>query len=382
MEKLIYLDNAATTAMYPECAEIFARYGVENFYNPSALYKQASDTANDVKGAREFIKRALNAPDGEFYFTSGGTESDNTAIFCAVKNKKGRIIVSEGEHDAIISSAKEMKNRGYDVEFAPINADGSIKEDEFIDMLDKDVALVSIMHVSNETGAVNNIKKLAKAVRKYSPSALFHSDGVQAFCNIKVNLRDLDVDMYSVSGHKIHAHKGIGGLFVKKGAGVKPLIYGGGQEKGFRSGTESTSGIMAFRRAVELGQENFDANYSKKRSYIEYLKAKLCEYIDDIQIISPENNCAPHVLSVAFGSRVRGEVMLHSLEKHGILVGIGSACSSHHESRFKQLLGLDDEHRDGVVRFSVSEFNDINEVEYVVSAVKTEYETLKSYSRK
>lgn len=378
MQKIIYLDNAATTKPYAEVVETVSKVSADCYFNPSALYAGAVNCAVEVKNARESIKRALHAQDGELYFVSGGTEADNTALFCTKKPKNSKIIVGLGEHDAVINPANELKNQGYEVCFAPINNDGSVNVEEFKALLDETVSLVSIMHVSNETGAVNDIAKLVKLTRKYAPNAIFHSDGVQAIGKIKVNLRALDVDLYSMSAHKIHGPKGIGALYVKKGVHVKPLVYGGGQEKGFRSGTENLPSILGFAKAVEIMQSNFDSESSKKRLFLEQLKCKLAERVPSMKIISP--NVDTGILTVAF-SNVRGEVLLHTLEGDGILVGIGSACSSHHESRFKSLLGLDDNHKDGIIRFSVSHENDINDVDFIVDAIATHLNVLQNYTR-
>lgn len=378
---MYYFDNAATTKPYEECLEVYSEFSRENWFNPSALYFQSVESAKLIKGFRDDIKRALGASDSDdLYFTSGGTESDNWSLFASKKQKGGKIIVSLGEHDAIINPANELKSQGYDVCFAPINKDGSVNVDEFKEMLDESVCFVSIMHVSNETGAVNDIQRLVKLVKKANPDAIFHSDGVQAFCKVPVNVRALGVDLYSISGHKIHAPKGIGALYVKNGTRIKPLLFGGGQEKGMRSGTENLPLIASFAKAVEINQANFDVNYAKKMDILDGLKAKLLENMPSTVVISPENH-APHVLTVAFDG-IRGEVLLHSVENDGLMVGIGSACSSHHESRFKSLLGLDELHRDGIIRFSVSEFNSLDEVNDVVEIITKNYKTLKNYARK
>lgn len=378
--KIIYLDNAATTKAYPEVLDVYLKAN-EDYFNPSALYGQSVIASVVLKNKRAEILKYLRAPEGDLYFTSGGTESDNWSLFCTKKAKNGRIIVGEGEHDAIVNPAKELAMQGYDVKFAPIKTDGSIDEVEFEKLLTDNTTLVSIMHVSNETGAVNDIAKLVKMTKKHSPSAIFHSDGVQALGKVKVNLRALGVDLYSISGHKIHAPKGIGALFVKKGTSIRPLLFGGGQEYGMRSGTENLSMIIAFAKAIEMNMASFDENYSKKSQYLEYLKGKILENLPNTVVVTPKDSHAPNILTVAFQG-VRGEVLLHSLEKHGILVGIGSACSSHHESRFKSLLGLDENHRDGIVRFSVSQFNDIDEVDYVVEKIVEEMKILVEYARK
>lgn len=380
MEKLIYLDNAATTRIYPETASMIMKESIDDFFNPSALYKPSVRLSVKIKNARDSIKSALHAPDGELYFTSGGTESDNTALFCTRKAKGSRVIVGLGEHDAIINGANQLSAQGYDVVFAPIKTDGSIDVDEFKKLLNENVSLVSIMHVSNETGAINDIARLVKITKKVAPNAVFHSDGVQAFGKIKVNLRALDVDLYSISSHKIHGPKGIGGLFVKKGTSIKPLLYGGGQEKGFRSGTENAPNILGFADATERSISSLADDIARKTDFKQALLEKLQSQIDDIAVISPSENCAPNILTVAFKD-VRGEVLLHDIEDKGILVGIGSACSSHHASRFKSLLGLDDRHKDGIIRFSTSYENDVEDVDYIVSTIKSSLEKLTNYTR-
>lgn len=380
MAKLIYLDNAATTRIYPEVADLIAEESKNDFFNPSALYKPSVALSVKIRNARESIKSALHAGDGELYFTSGGSEGDNTALFCTRKPKGSRIIVGLGEHDAIINGAAQLAQQGYDVVYAPINADGSVNVEEFKNLLTPNVALVSIMHVSNETGAINDVARLCKLTKKVAPNAVFHSDGVQAFGKIKVNLRTLGIDLYTISAHKIHGPKGIGALYVKKGTPIKPLIYGGGQEKGFRSGTENAPCILGFAKAVEICMKSFDSDFAKKSAFKAQLKEKLLSGIDDVQIISGDENFAPNILTVAFKD-VRGEVLLHDIEDDGILVGIGSACSSHHESRFKSLLGLDDNHKDGIIRFSISYETDENDIDFIVEKIKSSLEKLTGYKR-
>ena len=378
---MIYLDNAATTRMCEESLRVLDEANRERWFNASALYREASEESKRVKEARDALSSALRAGGGEIYFLSGGTEADNTALFCTRKGRGSRVIVGEGEHDAVINPAKMLKEQGFDVVFAPIKPDGGIDEEKFAELLTPEVSLVSVMHVSNETGAVNDIKKLVAMTKKRAPKAVFHSDGVQAFGKIAVDVRDLGVQLYTLSSHKIHGPKGIGALYVAKGAPVRPFVYGGGQEKGFRSGTENGPAIEAFAAAAERAVKNLKENSSKKRAYLEYLRRGLAESGVDVVFVTRPESSAPHILTVAFGG-VRGEVLLHALDARGIMVGVGSACSSHRESRFKSLLGLDEAHRDGIVRFSVSEFNELAEVPVVVAAVKEETEKLREYARK
>lgn len=378
---MIYLDNAATTKMTEGSLRVLKEANEERWFNASALYKEASEESRRIREAREALSAALRAGGGELYFLSGGTEADNTALLCTRKPKGSRVIVGEGEHDAVINPAKLLKEQGFDVVFAPIEPDGGVDEEKFAELLTPDVSLVSVMHVSNETGAVNDIAKLVRMTKKASPKAVFHSDGVQALGKVKVDLRALGVDLYTVSGHKIGAPKGIGALYVAKGAPVRPLVYGGGQEKGFRSGTENGPAIEAFAVAAETAVRDLSANCSKKRDYIEHLTRGIADAVPDTVFITDRERSAPHILTVAFAG-VRGEVLLHALDARGIMVGVGSACSSHRESRFKSLLGLDEEHRDGIVRFSVSEINDIDEVPVVVRALKEETEKLRKFARR
>ena len=207
---MIYLDNAATTRMCDEALETLVNANRERWFNASALYKEASDESKRIRECRETLSSLLRAGEGEVYFLSGGTEADNTALMCTRKQKGSRVIVGEGEHDAVINPAKVLKEQGFDVVFAPIREDGGVDEEKFAELLTPEVSLVSVMHVSNETGAINDIKKLVSLTKKRAPKALFHSDGVQAFGKIPVNLRDLGADLYTISSHKIHGPKGIG----------------------------------------------------------------------------------------------------------------------------------------------------------------------------
>jgi len=378
--KLIYLDNAATTKTYESVNEAILGAMNANYFNPSALYPRAVETAKLIKDVSDRIKKSLHAPDGDLYFTSGGTESNNTALFCTKKKKGGRIIVGAGEHDSVIAPANELKTQGYDVLFAPIKPDGTVDVEEFKKLLSPEVCLVSIMHASNETGGINDLQTLVGLVKRANKNAIFHSDGVQAFGKIPVNLAALGVDLYSITAHKIHGPKGIGALYVKKGVSLKPLLFGGGQQKGIRSGTENYPSIVGFDKAIECSLTDFSEKYSKIKHFREYLCKNLISKIEGVQVITPLDNSVPNILTVAFKD-VRGEVLLHSLEAHNILVGIGSACSSHHESRFKSLLRLDDRHRDGIMRFSMSDENDPSDIERIVEAIKEETDKLRRFTR-
>ena len=231
---MVYLDNAATTAMFPECVDIIKKYAVDEFYNPSALYAPALTAAKAVKSAREKLAAVLGCNADNIVFTASGSEADNFAIFCGPRRKKGKVIISAVEHAAVFNSAKALADKGYELIVAPVDVYGRVLFDEFVNLLDENVVFVSIMHICNETGALNDIKRLCGEVRKRCPDAIFHSDGVQAFCKLRFSVKDLGVDLYSVSGHKIHAPKGIGALYISLKLNLQPFIYGGGQERNLR----------------------------------------------------------------------------------------------------------------------------------------------------
>lgn len=373
-DRKIYLDNAATTIPRESVIKTVSE-AMRESYNPSALYLDALKISNKISAAREVVKSALGARDGELIFTSGGTESNNMALTCSRKKKGSRVIIGEGEHDSVFKTASVL--RDVEVVFAPIKPDGGVDEEKFKALLCDNVSFVSIMHVSNETGAVNDIEKLAKLTKRASKNAIFHSDGVQAFLKEDVDLAKLGVDLYSVSAHKVHGPKGIGALYIKRGTPIRPLLTGGGQEKGLRSGTESYPLIAGFCEAVK----SFDPT---EREQVANFKAelleKLLDSVDGVRVISPASG-VPNILTLAFEG-VRGEVLLHSLEDYGILVGTGSACASHHESRFKRLFALEDGYVDGVIRMSFSIDNDMSEIDYIVSAISACVNKLRLDKRK
>ncbi|MEG1791103.1 MAG: cysteine desulfurase family protein [Clostridia bacterium] len=377
--KMIYLDNAATTKMDEMCINSFIKYGIENFYNPSSLYQPSVEVSRAIKEAREGLLSLLRGVGGELIFTASGTEADNMAVFGTRKTKNSRIIISAGEHQAVNNPALELKQRGFQVDFAPLNNDGSLNILEFTKLLSDDVSFISIMHVNNETGAVNDLQQISKLIRRLSPNAIFHSDGVQALGKVNINLKALDVDLYSVSAHKIHAPKGIGALYIKDGIRVSPIIFGGGQEKGLRSATENVASIDAFYQVAKKVLGNIDEMILYKKSLLEHLRKRISLELPSAKIISPE--CSPHILMIAL-ENIRGEVMMHSLEEFGILTGIGSACSSKKGiSRFKTLFNLDKTHEEGILRISIDTENTFDELDFFVDRLKIVSNKLTSFKR-
>lgn len=377
---MIYLDNAATTRMYDECMKEFEKYSLFEYYNPSALYNLSLGITNAIKDARRIIGSSINADADEIIFTASGSESDNLAIFGGLKRKNKKLIFSSVEHSAVYNSALELKNQGYNVIFAPVDKCGRVDIEKFVDLLDEDVILVSVMQVSNETGAVNDIKKLVGYTRDYAKNALFHVDGVQGFMKIKTNVKSLGIDLYSMSAHKIHGPKGVGALYIKKGVNLKPIIFGGGQEFGLRSATENVAGISAFAKAVEITAKKENYGYSDSKELLKYLADKLILNYGEYVVVNTDfNNSAPHILSVAFDN-IRGEVMLHALEKKGIIIGTGSACSSKKANkRIPISLGLKPSFFDGMLRISLSDNNTKDDIDELIRAFDAEYTILKNY---
>ena len=374
--KIRYFDNAATTRVDDEIASIVDRYNREEFYNPSATYRPSVEIHNLISEAREGILRILKGQNGTMYFLSSGTEGDNQALFCTKKRKNSNIVISAVEHPAIYNSACTLKNLGYELRICPVDQFGRVDQSAFRSLIDPNTALISIMHVNNETGAINDIGALVKTAKNIQPSVLFHSDGVQAFGKVPINLTELGVDLYTISGHKIGAPKGIAALYVKNGVSLSPLLYGGGQENGMRSSTENVAGILAFFAAAKRAAIELAANSEQYRSYISSIRLALSE-IEEIKYLSDEM-CSPHIFTFAFRN-VRGEVMQHALEPSNILIGTGSACSSRrsHE-RIPNALGLK-EYADGIVRISFSRETEAEDVDILSAELLRNYHILKKY---
>lgn len=373
---MIYLDNASTTPVLKECSEIVKKCLEEDFFNPSALYSPSVSLARQISVARESILNSLRG-DGNVIFTASGTESDNTALFCTKKANGSRIIVSYTEHPAVFNAAMELKQRGYDVVFCPVDNYGRVIEEDFCRLMTKETSLVSIMHVNNETGCVNDIKKLCAIAKQVQPNVLFHSDGVQAVGKIKVNLSDLGVDLYTISGHKIHAPKGVAGLFVKTGCNIRPYLFGGGQEGGLRSSTENVAGILAFSVALKEAV----LRTKDEGARLEELRNKIVKNLPEgIKAVEPPMH-SPFILCLVM-RYVRGEVMLHSLEKYGVYVGTGSACSSKKaHKKLPAVLGLDEEYENGIIRVSFSRLTQESDIDYFINKLILEYNTLLKYVR-
>ena len=371
MEQIIYLDNAATTKPCQIALKNNQIYNDCEYFNPSAVYKQGLNAKQALTDAKNNIINCFSK-DFDLIFTSCGSESDNMAIFSY--SNRGNIVTSLGEHSAVYAPLVELKNKGYDSRFAKINSDGTVDISDLLSKIDKNTVLVSIMHVNNETGGINNVNEIAKLCKEINPRLIFHVDGVQAFGKIPFKPSQ-NIDLYSVSAHKINGLKGVGGLFKnKKIKNLKPLIYGGGQENGLRSGTENIFGIKIFE-TVTLDK------YSKIKENYQIMQDKKQEFLSKIAkdlftIISSEN-CSPYIISLS-AVGLKGEVLLHKLEEDGIIIGTGSACSSRNQySRVLKEAGFGANVLDGVVRISFDINITSEQINYVTQKLNVRANELK-----
>lgn len=381
MNRIVYLDNSATTRQYDQVTEVMAEAMRENYGNPSSLHMLGVEAEKKVRSSRKILAAALGASEEEFFFTSGGTESDNTVLFGVAEARKRtgkKIITTAVEHPAILEPAKRLEAMGFTVEYIGVDRNCHLNMDQLVSAIDDETILISVMGVNNEAGTILPIGEIAalkdRYNREHKTDILLHSDAVQAFGKVPVDLKGAykGVDFLSVSGHKIHGPKGIGGLYIRKGIHLPPFLSGGGQERHMRSGTENTPGIIGFGKAAEMGMADFaKRTEAMKKARTRLLEGLLAE-IPDIRINSPQDETAsPSVLNVSFLG-TRGEVLLHTLEQDGIFVSTGSACSSNKKGRSHVLtaMGLSDKEIEGAIRFSFSEENTLEEMDYTVEKVK------------
>jgi cysteine desulfurase len=372
---MIYLDNAATTKPLLSAVEKADKFLKDSYFNPSAMYKNGIETKKELEGFKNKILRHF-PPIYDLTFTSCGTEADNTAIFSFCK--RGNFITTLGEHSAVYECFNELKKRGADVRFAPLNLDGSVNVEELLKLVDEKTTFVSVVHVNNETGAINDVNAIAKQIKSKNQNVIFHSDGIQAFGKIPYVL-SADIDLYSISAHKIGGLKGNGALIRKKKLNLTPYLIGGGQEGGLRSGTENVFGIAVFAEAVKAHFENIKENYQKVSS----LKQLFIEKLDTsiIKIISSEKS-SPYVLSLS-AEGLRGEVVMHMLEDFGVIIGTGSACSSKNpHSRILKACGYGAKTLDGMLRISFCNNNTEEEILFAVEKLNECVKRLKGIMRK
>ena len=354
---MIYLDNAGTTKMFEECLAVIEKYSCQTFFNPSAGYQPAIMVSKDLDDARRVLLNRMGATKGQIIFTGGATESNNLAIMGSRKNGKWNYVFSMGEHPSVYNVARELERQGYEVRYVKLNHDGQVDYEELQKSVDDKTRLISVMHVSNETGAVNDIERVNAIRKKYAPNALLQVDGVQAFCKLDVNLDKLGADFYTISAHKFHGPKGVGALYVRNIQTMKNIVFGGGQEAGYRSGTENVAGIMAMKRAIELidVKKNFD--------YVSNLKSIMCEILSKDERVKIINSDSPYIISASF-TGVNGETLMRVLQDKQIYVGKGSACSTKKAgNRTLENMGLSKDEIKSHIRISFGGLETLEEVE-------------------
>lgn len=381
----VYLDNSATTKVYPEVAELVADIMTKDYGNSSSMHLKGVEAEKYIKGSKEKIASILKVKEKEIFYTSGGTESDNWALMgCAAANHRAgkHMITTKIEHPAILRTMDYLKEQGYEVTYLSVDKNGQISLEELKAAIRPDTILVSIMFVNNEVGAIQPIDEAGAIIKQANPKTLFHVDAVQGFGKLRLLPKKWQIDMVSVSGHKIHGPKGTGFLYIDEKVKIKPFILGGGQQNGFRSGTENTPGVAGIGKAAELIYKDL----VKDTDELYRLKQKLVHglmQIDNVKINGPQDETgAPHIVSASIVG-IRSEVMLHSLEDKGIYVSAGSACASHKHTMSDTLsaMGLSTDEMDSTIRFSLSVFTTEEEIDYTLKCLYELVPMLRRYTR-
>lgn len=387
----VYLDNAATTKAAKEVVEIVSKVMLEDYGNPSSKHTKGVEAEKYVKQALEIISKTLKCNEKEIIFTSGGTESNNMAIIgAAMANRRSgnQVLVSSVEHSSVKAPFRYLEKQGFQVDYIPVLRDGTIDIESFKNMLTDDTILVSVMMVNNEIGTIEPIQEIGNIIKKFNKNILFHVDAIQAYGKMKIVPKKYNIDLMSVSGHKLHAPKGVGFLYIKEKTKINPIITGGGQQNKMRSGTENVPGIAGLGKAVEL---IYTSDFDKKIQYLYDLRAYFVEkltMLDDVYIngiCDSENNCekmqtAAHVVSASFKG-IKAEVLLHALEEKKIYVSSGSACSSNNPGVSSTLMAieLDKELLDSTLRFSFCFDTTKEQLDYTIQALKELLPTLRKY---
>ena len=377
-----YFDNSATTRCYREVADIVMKTMTEDFGNPSAMHTKGVEAEQYVRKSADAISQLLKVTPKEILFTSGGTESDNLALFGAAEANKrsgNHIITTSVEHAAVGQPIERLEQMGYEVTILPVDERGVVKMDALEAALRPDTILVSTMYVNNEVGAVMPVEEIGKLVHEKSPKALYHVDAIQAFGKYRIYPKKLGIDLLAVSSHKIHGPKGVGFLYINEKAKVQPQILGGGQQNGMRSGTDNVPGIAGLGVAAEIIYTDFD----KKVEHLYQLKERLAQGLLEMLVNGMElREGAPQILSASFMG-IRSEVLLHTLEERQIYVSAGSACSSHKRKASGTLsaMGMPAKQKESTLRFSFSEENTFEEVDYCLEVLREVVPMLRRYAR-
>ena len=381
----VYLDNSATTKCYDSVGQLVGKVMCEDYGNPSSMHKKGVDAEKYVRESKETLAKLLKVQEKEIFFTSGGTESDNLALIgCARANHRAgkHLITTTIEHPAILNTMRHLEEAGFRVTYLPVDKNGRVRLDALKKALCNETILVSIMYVNIEMGSVQPIEEAVRIVKNYNPRILFHVDAVQGFGKYRIHPKKIGVDLMSISGHKIHGPKGTGVLYINEKVKIKPIVFGGEQQKNIRSGTENVPGIAGIGLAAKEIYTDFDAKIGKMRD----LKNYFIEGVKKIEKTAihgcTDETSAPHIISVGFAG-IRSEVLLHTLEDKGIYVSAGSACASNHPAISGVLrgIGVRPEYLDSTLRFSLSEFTTKEEIDYTLKTLYNCVPMLRKYTR-
>ena len=381
-----YFDNSATTRVTDSVKDIVVKTMTEDYGNPSSMYMVGVEAEKYIKTAKENIAKILKVDEKEIYFTSGGTEGNNLAIVGVVEANKrsgNKIITTEVEHASVASPMKYLEKEGYNVVYLPVDRYGVVNIESLKKEMSEDTLLVSVMHVNNEVGAIQPVGEIGKYIKTINPKVVYHVDAIQAFGKMEIRPKKEHIDILTVSGHKIHGSKGSGFIYIKKNTKINPIISGGGQQDGIRSGTENVPGIAGIGQAAKDCYDNLEQNVRRMTELKDYLIDRLSE-IEGVTINSRKGNeGAPHIVSASFRG-VRSEVLLHALEDKGIYVSAGSACSSNRPSisRTLKAMNIDKDLLGSTIRFSFSEFNTKEEIDYCMEQLNQLLPVLRKYVRR
>ena len=380
----IYLDNSATTKPYKEVIEKMVYALSTDYANPSSLHKKGIEVEKNIKEIRRNIARTLGVKDKEIYFTSGGTESNNAIIRGVValnKKRKNHIISTVIEHPSVLNTLKDLEEEGFEVTYLNVDKYGQINLEELKQAIKPTTCLVTIMHVNNEVGSIQPIQEIGKYLKTLNDKVYLHVDAVQSYSKINFKPSRYNIDFMSVSGHKLHGPKGIGFMYIRENNRIKPMLTGGGQEIGIRSGTENTPGIYGLGEAINIINQNLDEKIEKIANLKNLLKNEIVKNIDDIKINSPEDGVC-HILNISFRG-VKGEVLLHYLEQKKVYVSTGSACSSKKKgSHVLNAMELTPDEIEGAIRFSLSDLNTEEEILKAAEIVRESVEDLRMIIRR
>ena len=381
----VYLDNSATTRCFDEVTQLMTKIMCEDYGNPSSMHHKGVEAEQYLRYSRETLAKILKVNEKEIFFTSGGTESDNIAIIGAAmaNHRTGRhLITTQIEHPAVLQPMRYLEGQGFRVTYLPVDKQGRIRLEDLQNAICRDTILVSIMHTNNEIGTLEPIAEAGELIKRLNPRTLFHVDAVQGFGKFRIYPSRMNIDLLSVSAHKIHGPKGVGFLYINSKAKISPIIYGGGQQRGMRSGTENVPGIAGLAKASEIMYANLD----RDMDYLYSLRDMFIRGVSDLEDVKV-NGCkgtesAAHIVSLSVRG-IRSEVLLHALEERGIYVSAGSACSSHkpQPSATLKAIGVDKDLLGSTIRFSFSVFTTKDDIEHTLQALYDIVPELRRYTR-